>query len=301
MGCGVGSGRARRSTPCNSPQRSAGVLLCCPALASLNRKARGVNYLRRVAIICGLLVTLFAATAAVTGAQAASIRYVRGWSVQNGMLCYGFSNGTWHCTSYWKRVNGLYISLRPAFVPSQGSSSGGTTPPPVSPPPPAGNPSGCPGAGLPAVGYVSNGMHWAPGGIPNDSCQAVQAAPYGGSLSLWKVPPAPFNAVSYVNRNLYPARVGWPVCAWWGRELNPDYSSGKGLWGQTKPRVGATVRYAAGVLGAGSAGHVGHVVAVYSNGWFLSSEMNFYWRGGGAGKVVFRFVPSGVRGVTFVY
>ena len=52
------------------------------------------------------------------------------------------------------------------------------------------------------------------------------------------------------------------------------------------PRVGATIRYAPGVLGAGGGGHVGHVVAVYTSGWILSSEMNFYWRGGGAGKVI---------------
>lgn len=225
--------------------------------------------------------------------------YVRGWSVQGSWLCYGWSNGIYHCTQYWHRSGGLLISERPSFVPSQTGSAPAPLGNPVpNPPPPTGG--ACPGGGLSVVGYVANGMHWAPGGIPNDSCAAVQAAPYGGALSLWKVPPAPFDRVYYVNPRLYPSRVGWPVCAWWGRELNPHYAFGGGLWGQTKPRVGATVRYAPGVLGAGSGGHVGHVVAVYSNGWFLSSEMNFYWRGGGAGKVVFRFVhPQG--GVTFVY
>jgi len=143
-------------------------------------------------------------------------------------------------------------------------------------------------------------MHWAPGAIPNDSCAAVQRAPYGGALGLWKAPPAPFDRVYAVDPGRYaPMRGYWPTCTWWAHEMRPDYSPSKA--NHRDPRVGATIRYAPGVLGAGGAGHVGHIVAVYDNGWILSAEMNFYWRGGGAGKVIYRFVPAHAAGVTYVY
>ena len=35
-------------------------------------------------------------------------------------------------------------------------------------------------------------------------------------------------------------------------------------------------------------------------GWFLISEMNFYWNGGGWGRVDYRFAHSG-PGVYFIY
>lgn len=230
-------------------------------------------------------------------AHAASFAYLRGWSVQNGWLCYGFSGGYWHCTSHWYRSSsGLLVSLNTPFVPSQTNpSSGSGTPAPA--PKPTG---GCSASGLPSVGGVSGGMHWAPGGIPNDSCAAVQGAPYGGALSLWKTPPAPFDKVYYVNPRLYPGRGGWPTCSWWAREVSVAFGLGRGSV-HYAPKVGAAIHYAPGVLGASMDGHYGHVVAVYSNGWVLSSEMNFYWRGGGAGRVVFRFIPPHQAGVSFIY
>jgi len=212
------------------------------------------------------------------------------------MLCYTWPDHHWACTSHWHTgANGALISERPSFVPSKGSEA---LPPPAGGPPPDGGP--CSGAGLPAIGYVAQGMHWAPGAIPNDSCAAVQRAPYGGALGLWKAPPAPFDRVYAVDPGRYaPMRGYWPTCTWWAHEMRPDYSPSKA--NHRDPRVGATIRYAPGVLGAGGAGHVGHIVAVYDNGWILSAEMNFYWRGGGAGKVIYRFVPAHAAGVTYVY
>jgi surface antigen len=143
-------------------------------------------------------------------------------------------------------------------------------------------------------------MRVAPGGVPNDSCVPVQQAPYGGAISLWKAPPAPFDRVYAINPNLYPAMWGyWPTCTWWAHEMRPTYRPGD--VNHRDPKVGATIRYMPGVLGAGEAGHVGHVVAVYDDGWILTSEMNFYWRGGGAGRVIFRFVPAHTSGVSYVY
>lgn len=261
-----------------------------------------------VVVLAG--VALMAVASAFSGAPQASaaattFHYVRGWTVQGSWLCYGFGNGYYHCTQHWYRAsNGRLISLNSPFVPSQGSvasapsgssgsssgSSGGSS----------GGSAGCRAGGLPAVGGVANGMHWAPGGIPNDSCAAVQVAPYGGALSLWKTPPAPFNKVYYVNPSLYPGRGGWPTCSWWAREVSVSYGLGRGVAHST-PRVGAAIHYAPGVLGASSDGHYGHVVAVYTNGWVLSSEMNFYWRGGGAGRVIFRFIPVHTGGVSYIY
>jgi CHAP domain len=66
------------------------------------------------------------------------------------------------------------------------------------------------------------------------------------------------------------------------------------------PRAGATVVFQPGVQGAGGAGHVAHVIAVYPGGWFLQSEMNFYWNGGGWGRVDYRYAHVG-WGVAFIY
>lgn len=213
-----------------------------------------------------------------TPAHAAGLYYVRGYRVEGSWLCYGWTSGAYHCTQHWYRTSsGLYVSLNASWVPSQVSNS----PAPQSQPP-----TGC------------SGIHWLPGGIPGDSCHAVQTAP--AIIGLWKTPPAPYNRVYYPNPRLYPYRGGWPTCIWWSRETSTDFGSGRGTWGYV-PRVGAAIVYAPGVLGASSAGHYGHVVAVYSNGWILSSEMNFYWRGGGAGRVIFRFIPPHVSGVRFIY
>ncbi|HEX9067766.1 MAG TPA: hypothetical protein VF807_03280, partial [Ktedonobacterales bacterium] len=86
---------------------------------------------------------------------------------------------------------------------------------------------------------------------------------------------------------------------WWAYETRPDYPAARSAG--TVPRVGATIRYAPGVLGASADGHLGHVVAVFDNGWILTAEMNFTWRGGGASRVLFRFVPGVYQGITYIY
>ena len=66
------------------------------------------------------------------------------------------------------------------------------------------------------------------------------------------------------------------------------------------PVVGATVIFQPWVQGAWGAGHAAHVEAVYSGGWFLISEMNFYWNGGGWDRVDYRYAHTG-SGVSFIY
>ncbi len=69
----------------------------------------------------------------------------------------------------------------------------------------------------------------------------------------------------------------------------------------TVPVVGSTVVFQRGVAGASSwAGHVAHVEVVYSGGWFLVSEMNFYAHGGGWDRVSYRYVHVGA-GISFIY
>lgn len=73
-----------------------------------------------------------------------------------------------------------------------------------------------------------------------------------------------------------------------------------GLRTGTTPVVGATVVFQPGVEGAGAGGHVAHVEAVLTNGWFIVSEMNFGVNGGGWGRVDWRYAYAG-PGVTFIY
>jgi len=73
-----------------------------------------------------------------------------------------------------------------------------------------------------------------------------------------------------------------------------------GLAVGSSPAAGATVVFSPGVEGAGGGGHVGHVEEVLSGGWFIISEMNFYFNGGGWGRVDWRYAYVG-GGVAFIY
>jgi surface antigen len=73
-----------------------------------------------------------------------------------------------------------------------------------------------------------------------------------------------------------------------------------GLRTGTTPVVGATAVFQPGVEGASGAGHVAHVEAILGGGWFIVSEMNFGWNGGGWGRVDWRYVYV-TSGVTFIY
>ncbi|HEX8731182.1 MAG TPA: CHAP domain-containing protein [Ktedonobacterales bacterium] len=105
------------------------------------------------------------------------------------------------------------------------------------------------------------------------------------------------------------------VCTWWAWYMRRDepqlgrlgyaanwISAARALGMRTgyAPAVGATVVFQPGVQGASGSGHVGHVVQLLSGGWFIISEMNFYWNGGGWGRVDYRYVHTG-SGVAFIY
>lgn len=103
-------------------------------------------------------------------------------------------------------------------------------------------------------------------------------------------------------------------CTWWAQYKRQDENlrrmgnarywaagaASRGYRVGRTPRAGATVVFQPGVEGAGGAGHVAHVEKVYPGGWFLVSEMNFYWNGGGWGRVSYRFAYAR-SGVSFIY
>jgi hypothetical protein len=138
------------------------------------------------------------------------------------------------------------------------------------------------------------------------------AAPSGGYNPWAPVPGHPTYGLRDFAGDPYASVYG--VCTWyaWYRHQSeplmklgvshawPSNAPKYGLSVGSQPAVGATVIFQPGVEGAGSSGHAGHVEAVLGGGWFIISEMNFYWNGGGWGRVDFRYVY--VRsGVSFIY
>ncbi|HEX6123021.1 MAG TPA: CHAP domain-containing protein [Ktedonobacterales bacterium] len=137
-------------------------------------------------------------------------------------------------------------------------------------------------------------------------------SPWPPSNAFMYVPGHPAFAVSGPPNNFYYWAFG--QCTWWAqwerrdenltRMGNARYwagsAAGRGYTISSRPKAGATVVFQPGVQGAGGAGHVAHVVAVYPAGWFLVSEMNFYWNGGGFARVDYRYAHSG-WGVQFIY
>jgi surface antigen len=78
------------------------------------------------------------------------------------------------------------------------------------------------------------------------------------------------------------------------------HAAARGMATGYSPRAGATVVFQPGVQGASGEGHVGHVITVYSNGWFLLAETAFWFNGGGFGRVSYRYAHAG-SGVSFIY
>lgn len=134
-----------------------------------------------------------------------------------------------------------------------------------------------------------------------------------GSFGLWTPPPGhPAYALPDYSGDPNAAYYGY--CTWYAqyrrrdeRLLNlgnaaqwPFAAPAHGLRVGYTPVVGATVIFQPGVFGAGAGGHAGHVEAVYTGGWFLISEMNMDWNGGGWGRVSFRYAVV-ASGVSFIY
>jgi surface antigen len=149
-------------------------------------------------------------------------------------------------------------------------------------------------------------------GVAGVGVSPAPVSPWPPSDAYMYVPGHPAFAVSGAPDNFYYWAFG--QCTWWAQWERRDENlrgmgnarywagsaAGRGYTISSAPKAGATVVFQPGVQGAGGAGHVAHVEAVYPDGWFLVSEMNFYWNGGGLARVDYRFVHSG-GGVQFIY
>jgi surface antigen len=222
-----------------------------------------------------LALTLALAAFAASPAQAASLHYHRGYSVQRGYLCYGWPNGSYHCTTRWHRTRtGALVSDNPRWVPNVGHTGGGGS--------------------FSAVSYSASSSGAAPAGI-----------------SQWAYPPGYHSyGMGDFSGDRYSSVFG--VCTWyaWYRRQDRGLLSNASNWAAaarargiptgSSPAAGATAVFQPGVQGAGGGGHVAHVERVLGGGWFIVSDMNFYFNGGGWGRVSYRYAHSG-PGVSFVY
>ncbi|MGH2516928.1 MAG: transglycosylase family protein [Ktedonobacterales bacterium] len=92
----------------------------------LNRLVRSLGVMRSGLLLAGVLgLTLVAAqigTAPKAHAAPASwLYYQHGYYLDNGWLCYGWSNGAYHCTHHWYRnEDGRLISTNTKWVPNYG-------------------------------------------------------------------------------------------------------------------------------------------------------------------------------------
>jgi CHAP domain-containing protein len=169
-------------------------------------------------------------------------------------------------------------------------------------------------AGLP-TGNTSGGNPPATGNPPPATNTGISPAPLQPWPPRWAymyVPGHPAFRMTLPANGYYYWAFG--QCTWWAQYKRQDenlrhmgnaryWAAGAAARGYTvgrTPRAGATVVFQPGIEGAGGAGHVAHVEKVYPGGWFLISEMNFYWNGGGWGRVDYRFAYAR-SGVSFIY
>jgi hypothetical protein len=117
------------------------------------------------------------------------------------------------------------------------------------------------------------------------------------NITNWTAPPGCYGQIYYPDPSKYYSPTSFGYCNWWVEALhtqhpdvlmNPNYATG------TTPVPGAAVWFDPNVQGASAAGHWAEVVAIHPGGyWLLITEMNFAWRGGGFGRVDYRYVHVG--------
>jgi surface antigen len=191
----------------------------------------------------------------------------------------------------WSSVSGAVQSLGVGGGAGPGVKAPGTAGIPVKTPPKTTNPP-------------------KPANPPSTGISPAPVSPWPPANAYMYVPGHP--AFGVQPNGYYSWAFG--QCTWWAqwerRDENLTHMGNAMYWASgaaargyrvgSTPVAGATVVLQPGVEGASGAGHVAHVVAVYPDGWFLVSEMNFYWNGGGWGRVDYRFAHTG-WGVQFIY
>ena len=234
-------------------------------------------------IVAGALATGVAGVTTSPAQAAAGLHYRRGYSVQSGWLCYGWANGAYHCTAHWHRSGSRLISDHPAWVPNVGATATRT----VTYSTVRRATSTRTATRTYAMGYSSRPAHVSQWAWTGHYAYTEPYGSYQGYSWGWCTSGAAMLAHDYVGR------LG--NAADWTRN-----AAARGMPTGYAPRAGATVVFQPGVQGASGGGHVGHVVAVYSNGWFLLAETAFWWNGGGFGRVSYRYAHAGA-GVSFIY
>lgn len=242
----------------------------------------------RVRVLLGAALLGMAIVAAVganglTAHASGNLYYQRGYYVANGWLCYGWSNGIYHCTSHWHRGGSQLVSDNPSWVPNAQAAGVSTT---------------TKTASKPATTPVRATSGSSTAGQPCHS-----SAMFPAHITQWTTPVSCYAGIYRVNTANYVSRSGFGWCNWWVEVLHPNQPDI--LWGReyrrsSVPTPGAAVYFAPGVQGASSDGHFAQVVAVAPDHyWVLITEMNFTWRGGGWQKVSYRYIHVG-SGVTFI-
>ena len=123
-------------------------------------------------------------------------------------------------------------------------------------------------------------------------------------ISQWTTPPGCYANIFTPDRSQYSSPSTFGYCNWWVEALHPrqqDILYGTEYARTTTPIVGAAVWFPPNEQGASSAGHWAQLVAIGPDHyWMLITEMNFGWRGGGFGKVDYRYVHTD-PGIVFVH
>lgn len=237
--------------------------------------------------VLGLTVILTQVAPLPAAHAASNFSYRRGYSLQQGWLCYGWSSGAYHCSPKWHRsAAGHMVSDNPGWVPGAGNSA--------------------PTRYAPRGGQST----WRAGVSSGGSAGGSVTAPSG--IGPWVATGHSAYAMSDFAGDPHSSVFG--SCTWWPwyhHQNEPLMQLGNaaqwlsnapahGLATGTEPSVGATVVFQPGVQGASGMGHVGYVESVLGGGWFMISEMSFTWNGGGWGRVSYRYVHTG-SGVGFIY
>ena len=124
------------------------------------------------------------------------------------------------------------------------------------------------------------------------------------TITQWSVPPGCYGNIYQPNPANYVQRPGFGWCNWWVRvthPAHPDITESLAYPRGTNPVAGAPIFFDGNEQGADSEGHWAVAVAVSPDHyWVLISEMNFAWRGGGWGKLDYRYIHVSPH-VHFVY
>ena len=271
--------------------------------AGNKRRTCGVR--TTIAAALTLLVLVGSGLLTTAQAQVSFLWYVRGYALENWggrtWLCYGWANGAYHCTKWWHRAagSGTLVSDNPAWVPNVGSGGATTTATTANTASAEHEPDGD-SDDSPTRGGGTSGS-----AIHGQSAIAFCTGPGDFSnVAQWAVPHGCYGQVFVLNPASFPSRPGWGYCNWAPEEAHLEFA-GAGALFQTKhwgaPRVGAVIWYSPFDQGASADGHWGELIAIGPNGWGLSEEMNFYWRGGGFGRIIYRFIQLYAPGTAYLY